>query len=104
MEKAACKGRTDLFYPKYSERPEAAARRVAKAKTVCSTCPVLEQCRDMARSVGELGVWGGETDEERWALGFSSKDPVVAKRIRTAELRRARRERNKKNRDANRSQ
>lgn len=92
MNEAACKGRTELFYPKYSERPEATARRVAKAKKVCQTCPVMEKCRDAARQNGEYGVWGGETDEERYAAGFFNDDPVIKKRLRADAARQRRRE------------
>lgn len=97
ISKAACKGRTELFYSKLSERPQAEARRVAKAKQICSTCPVIEECREAGRVNREFGVWGGETDEDRYALGFFNNDPVIRKRQRASERRRLRREERMKN-------
>lgn len=67
---AACKGRLDLFYAPHAERPAARARREAEGRRVCASCPVREPCRDHARSTFELGLWGGETEEERTAAGF----------------------------------
>ncbi|HEX7133709.1 MAG TPA: WhiB family transcriptional regulator [Iamia sp.] len=67
---AACKGRLDLFYAPHAERPPARARREAEGRRVCSGCPVQEPCRAHARSQLELGLWGGENEEERTEAGF----------------------------------
>jgi len=69
MDLAACQGRTSLFFGIAGERPERRVRREARARKLCSTCPVLEPCREMARRNGENGFWGGETEEERAAAG-----------------------------------
>lgn len=73
---AACVGRTELFFAPAGERPEARAVREAKARSVCETCVVLEQCRDWAREHREYGFWGGESEEERAAAGFRVDMPV----------------------------
>jgi len=69
MADALCHGRTQLFFGIAGERPERRVRREARARKLCHTCPVLEQCRSMARVNGENGFWGGETEEERAAAG-----------------------------------
>ena len=41
-------------------------RRDERAKQVCATCPVLQQCREHALAAREpYGVWGGMTEDER---------------------------------------
>ena len=80
-----CTGRQDLFYGKYAERPEARVRREQKAKKVCATCSQATICRDYARSNEEVfGIWGGETEMERYKGGFmSSPPPHLSRRIVT---------------------
>lgn len=73
---AACSGRTTLFFAPPGERPEARAVREAQARTVCTTCPVLIECRSWARENREYGFWGGESEEERAAAGFRVDMPV----------------------------
>lgn len=69
-EFAACKGHVQLFFAKKAERPEARARREAKARKLCDACPVSEQCRSWARDNREYGYWGGENEEDRYLLGY----------------------------------
>lgn len=60
---------TSVFYHPDGERGVARERRVAQAKAICATCPVLVQCREHALTVREpYGVWGGLSEEERDAL------------------------------------
>ena len=60
-----------LFYGKHAERPQTRVRREGQAKMVCRTCSQVRTCRDYARSNGEVfGVWGGETEIERYNAGF----------------------------------
>lgn len=73
MDQAACKGRTNLFFGIAGERPERRVRREASARKVCALCPVLIECRDMARVNRENGFWGGESEEERAAAGFAPR-------------------------------
>ncbi len=70
MTQAACKGRTSLFFGLAGERPERRIRREARARKVCTTCPVQWPCRSDARANRENGFWGGESEEERAAAGY----------------------------------
>ncbi len=83
-EWAACRGRTELFFPPHKERPEQRERREHRARAICRTCPVLEACRVEARTQREYGFWGGESEEERAAAGYPVALPTgrVARRIR----------------------
>lgn len=69
-ERALCRGRTELFFPPFHERPERRARREVQARAVCDACPVLEPCRTWARENREYGFWGGESEEERADAGY----------------------------------
>lgn len=41
-----------------------------EAKQICSTCPVIQECRDQAVNIGEpYGIWGGLTAAERARIG-----------------------------------
>jgi uncharacterized protein YbbK (DUF523 family) len=67
---APCSGKQEIFFGKHAERPQARLRREAKAKKLCSICPQKETCLAYARQNGEIfGVWGGETEVERWNGG-----------------------------------
>ena len=58
----------DLFFHPENERGAARERRITRAKKICATCPVLEQCRAHALAVREpYGVWGGTSEEDREA-------------------------------------
>ncbi|HEV7861574.1 MAG TPA: WhiB family transcriptional regulator [Acidimicrobiia bacterium] len=73
---ASCNGQTDLFFAAPGERPEARARREAKARQLCLTCPVLTPCQDWARENREYGFWGGESEEDRAMAGYRVDMPV----------------------------
>jgi hypothetical protein len=63
-QRAACRGRTDLFFPKPGDD-------VSEAKALCRTCPMAGPCGEfaLARSPNVLsGVWGGMTARERKRL------------------------------------
>ena len=64
---AACKGMaTDIFFYTDRERGPRRARRERIAKSICATCPVINQCREQALRLAEpYGIWGGLTEEER---------------------------------------
>lgn len=70
FEFAICHGKSDLFFPKVGERPQARVRREAKAALICRQCPVSKECREYGRNNHEYGVWGGETETERHEAGF----------------------------------
>lgn len=73
---AVCKGQLKLFFAPKAERPQARARREAKAKRLCDVCPVLEPCRQFARENREYGYWAGESEEERHLMGFTVSAPI----------------------------
>jgi hypothetical protein len=55
-ERAACLGKGDAFFPDPSD-----TERVAKAEAICRYCPVIENCRALARANREeSGVWAGK--------------------------------------------
>jgi WhiB family redox-sensing transcriptional regulator len=57
----------ELFFPVSSTGP--AATQVAKAKMVCTGCPVQAECLEFALDSGQdFGVWGGASETERRAL------------------------------------
>lgn len=63
-ELAACRDADpDLFFPTVG----VSARIVAKAKTICAGCPVIEECLDYALTTPgtQYGIWGGLTERER---------------------------------------
>jgi WhiB family transcriptional regulator, redox-sensing transcriptional regulator len=71
--RAACVGKTWLFFGSASERPEARVVRELGASLICSGCPVIAPCRSWAREHGEYGYWGGESEEMRTAAGFQAR-------------------------------
>ena len=69
--RAACRGpeSTLFFPPTASERKEERETREARAKIICSTCPVREPCLDYALEIREPhGIWGGRNEHERREL------------------------------------
>lgn len=90
QEFARCRNATSLFFPARGERLEAKARREEQARAVCGECPVVVPCREYARSNREYGFWGGESEEERAALGFGPAMPIGNVARIMAKARRAR--------------
>jgi WhiB family redox-sensing transcriptional regulator len=71
QERAACRGPLGavFFPPPTTERKREKLAREARAKEICLSCPVLQQCRSYAISIREPhGVWGGLSEQERRAL------------------------------------
>lgn len=73
---AVCRGKHELFFEPFGERPGPRRRREAQAKRLCAQCPVQAQCRDAGRRNHESGLWGGETEEERVRAGFPPRANV----------------------------
>jgi WhiB family redox-sensing transcriptional regulator len=69
QDHANCHGRTELFFGKVAERPQARERRESRARKLCDTCVVRTPCREFAREHREYGFWGGENEEERHLAG-----------------------------------
>lgn len=85
-DKAECVGLTEMFFGELKEKPHIRKTREQAAITICKTCPVMLQCRQFARENRELGVWGGETEDERYYGGFLN-DPDVSRRNKQREKR-----------------
>ncbi len=66
----ACVGlESSRFFSPDAERGNARADRESKAKAICATCPVIDQCRSHALSAQEpFGVWGGLSERERFEI------------------------------------
>lgn len=75
-DRANCKGSTTLFFAKKAERPQARARREAKAQRLCDECGVQPECRGFARDQREYGFWAGESEEDRHLLGYTVSAPI----------------------------
>jgi WhiB family redox-sensing transcriptional regulator len=57
---------SSVFFHPDAERGAAREKRIATAKAICATCPVIAQCREHALEVQEpYGVWGGMSEDER---------------------------------------
>ena len=76
MQYAVCRGRSELFFAPFSERPQARARREEIAASLCRICPVQQECQEYARQHREYGFWGGENELERHNAGFTLVDPI----------------------------
>ena len=76
MQDANCKGHTALFFPHRAERPQARERREAKARRLCMSCAVVDECRSFARENHEYGFWAGESEEDRHVAGFTVSAPI----------------------------
>lgn len=58
----------ELFFARPSN-----LKKMAEAKAICASCPVLEQCREYALDPAhfeftQYGLWAGMTERERRAL------------------------------------
>jgi WhiB family redox-sensing transcriptional regulator len=64
-DRAACLDEDpELFFPVGATGP--AFLQVERAKRVCSSCPVSEDCLTWALTTAiDYGVWGGLSEEER---------------------------------------
>jgi WhiB family redox-sensing transcriptional regulator len=56
----------ELFFPISSRG--ASAPQIARARSVCASCPVRAQCLSFALSTHQHGIWGGTTEDERKRL------------------------------------
>ncbi len=73
---ASCQGRASCSSRPPVSDPRPASLRESQARSVCTSCPVMRQCRDWARENREYGFWGGESEEDRAAAGFRVDMPV----------------------------
>jgi len=65
-----CRGvDSSVFFHPDGERGRARVQRERRAKEMCRSCPVMNQCRAHALDVGEpYGIWGGLSETERELL------------------------------------
>jgi len=70
MSNAPCRGKTELFFSNSQERMKQRRIRERQAIDICKTCPHIVECREYARLNREYGIWGGETEEQRFASGY----------------------------------
>ena len=65
---AACREEDpELFFPIGTTGP--ALLQIEQAKAVCDSCSVIDECLSWAMESGQdSGVWGGLSEEERFAL------------------------------------
>lgn len=78
---ALCRGTDpEPFYP-----PRGDDAAVDAAKAVCAACPVRVECLDHAIDTNEhLGVWGGESANERRKIGRARRKARRLARIEAA--------------------
>ena len=81
-----CQGLSEMFFGQLGEKSHIRQQREAAAVAICKVCPVLYDCRQFARANRELGIWGGETEDERYFGGFLN-DPDVSRRNKMRERR-----------------
>ena len=64
-QSAACRSADpDLFFPVSASGP--AISQIAKAKAICSECPVRRECLAFALTTRQVhGIWGGMSEQER---------------------------------------
>jgi WhiB family transcriptional regulator, redox-sensing transcriptional regulator len=68
--RAACRGLDpSMFFHPDDERGYAKRCREARAKRICTACPVRRECLEWALAIREpAGIWGGLTVAERDGL------------------------------------
>jgi WhiB family transcriptional regulator, redox-sensing transcriptional regulator len=75
MPRGACQGEDpELFFPIAATGP--ALAQVLAAKAVCFRCAVRAACLSYAIATGQVGIWGGTTQDERHALRRSAGSPA----------------------------
>lgn len=61
-----CEKSPGYFFPEDIPHPEERARATAKAKAICSKCPIIEECFTYALETDQRhGIWGGTSPSER---------------------------------------
>ncbi len=66
--RAACRGpQSAMFFPPgHFERKDDKRERERRAKSICSTCSVVGDCREYSLTIREQhGIWGGLNEKER---------------------------------------
>lgn len=79
-KEAACKGKTELFFPPDVSRDDSKKTKANKeaaqlqAMSICASCPVREPCFDFAMRKPEgHGVWAGTSIADRRRLTYQRR-------------------------------
>jgi len=70
MDFSLCRGQSHLFFPPPHIVGKKRAALQKQALEICAKCPVSEPCRDYGVMTQSLGIWGGETEEQRGERGL----------------------------------
>jgi len=78
--RAACRNADpEIFFSGDNEHPGDRKIREARARAVCSACPVSRSCLEVALATPEpAGIWGGLDPEERKALILGRMSAVAS--------------------------
>lgn len=81
---AACRGKDmDLFFAAEGERGSERRIREAKAKALCSGCPVRTDCLLYALTSPEkFGTWGGLSEDERQSKKRAQQRQALRERVK----------------------
>lgn len=61
IEHAACKGKTELYFPRQGDNSS-----FARAQQICHSCPVFNDCHEYAMTNYErFGIWAGMNEKKR---------------------------------------
>ena len=66
----ACIGQPEFFFDDMKRT------QVVKAKALCSSCAVIDECLEYAIKADEWGVWGGKTMNERRKIRRARKKEI----------------------------
>lgn len=73
----------EVFFP---EEPSTRVANTLKAKALCNSCPIQQQCLDYALQNEDHGIWGGMTAAER--VAYSRLRRQSTKTVSTEQLQR----------------
>ena len=76
--RAACRGPQSIIFfpPSHFERKDEKLEREQRAKAICISCGVKDDCLAYALQIREQhGIWGGLNESERKAL-FADRETV----------------------------
>ncbi len=79
--RAACRGPQSIvfFPPSHFERKDEKLEREQRAKAICTSCGVKDDCLSYALNIREQhGIWGGLNEGERKAL-LAEREAVGAR-------------------------
>jgi WhiB family redox-sensing transcriptional regulator len=78
MKKAACLGEdVDDFFPADARRAKD-TRGIRRARELCESCPVIDECFEFGLKFGSTGIWGGRTQSELWAERRKRSAPAIS--------------------------